>query len=344
MGKLLQDGFRPRRSIVLAGWGGEEFGLIGSTEWGEDLREELILKAVAYLNVDSAVSGSRFGASAAPPLADLIREVTTAVRDPKSRRTIYQTWLESQRKASGDEPLSAPRVGDLGSGSDYTVFLDHLGIASLSMGFGGPYGVYHALYDTHHWMDRFGDPGWQYHPVMAEIWGRTALRLANAEVLPLGYSGYGKAIQGYLDDLKTKIDEDERLVQLRELLLGEARSMERIGAEIRQGTESLLADSRPRKVVSRINELLRQAERGFLIEAGLPNRPWFRHSIYAPGFYTGYASQPLPGLAQALDQGNTALARTIEVFIIALPDGHRACPANPLLAYAPKVNATGSAS
>jgi N-acetylated-alpha-linked acidic dipeptidase len=197
----------------------------------------------------------------------------------------------------------------LGSGSDYTVFLDHLGIPSLSMGFAGPYGVYHSLYDSHRWMDRFGDSGWQYHPTIAEIWGRTALRLANADILPLDYGEYGQAIVGYLQDLEKKSAAIAGLQLDWGELQREARDLQRIGEEIRSGMTVVLSGPENGSKNARINELLRQAERGFLLDAGLPRRPWFRHSIYAPGFYTGYASLPLPGLAAALDEKDAAGVR-----------------------------------
>ena len=309
LGKLLQEGKRPRRTLILAGWGGEEYGLLGSTEWGEDLRDELMRKAVAYLNVDVGVSGSDFAAQSVPSLDELIREVTRSVRDPWSRRPVYDKWLEKQRQDDQESPPDKADPGDLGSGSDYTVFLDHLGIPSLSMGFSGPYGVYHSTYDTHYWMDRFGDRGWQYHPAIAEIWGRTALRLANADILPFHYGEYGEAISGYLQDLEKKASTIEGLGLDWGGLQREAHDMQRIGEEIRTGMAALLADPQNASKNTRINQLFRQAERGFLLEAGLPRRPWFRHSIYAPGFYTGYASLPLPGLAAAVDGKDAAGAR-----------------------------------
>ncbi|MGH9341632.1 MAG: M28 family metallopeptidase [Acidobacteriota bacterium] len=311
LGELLQAGFRPKRTIILAAWGGEEYGLLGSTEWAEDLRAELTENAVAYLNVDSAVSGNTFAASAVPSLQDLVREVVRTVEDPATGKSVHEAWLADQQdnqQKDDQEPLADVKLGDLGSGSDYTVFLDHLGVPSLTMGFKGDYGVYHSLYDTHYWMTRFGDPIWQYHPVMTKIWGRMALRLANADVLPFDYSDYGQAIAGHLESLRMQSARIEEVNINWESLLQEAKAMDEIGREINQGIERMLDRNVNATAVARINELLRQVERNFLLEEGLPKRPWFKHAIYAPGYYTGYASKPLPGVSQALDDGEYTIA------------------------------------
>ena len=306
LGRLLQQGRRPQRTLILAGWGGEEFGMIGSTEWGEQHRDELVRKAVAYINVDAAVSGRNFSAGAVPALKSMLRQATRAVRDPWSGETVYDNWLRSRGTAS-DGSGRPPQADDLGGGSDYAVFLDHLGVPSMSMSFGGPYGVYHSIYDTHYWMNRFGDPAWQYHTVMSELWGRVVLRLASAEVLPLDYAAYGSEIDGHLEKLEARAaaapgTRDQGLDW--NSLRSEARSMQRIGEDINSGVAELLSRPVDRSQLDRINELLKQAERGFILEAGLPGRPWYRHAIYAPGIDTGYASLPLPGLAEALEKGN----------------------------------------
>lgn len=303
-GKLLQQGDRPRRTIILAAWGGEEYGLIGSTEWGEEHREALMRQAVAYVNVDAAVSGNRFSAAAVPSLEPMLREVLMDVRDPLTRKSIYEAWLDNQRErsddANDDPPLTVPDAGDLGSGSDYTVFLDHLGIPSISMGFNGPYGVYHSIYDSHYWMDRFGDPGWEYHPLMAEIWGRVALRLANADFVPFDFAEYGRDILRHLEALKKETPEGDDYAAPWDDLKREAENLRRIGDDINAGVAKLAAGTVEGSKARRVNELLREAEKGFLLDEGLPRRPWFRHAIYAPGFYTGYSSLPLPGPAQAV--------------------------------------------
>jgi len=205
-GKLLKNGWKPRRTIVLCSWDGEEYGLIGSTEWAEEYAEELKEKAVAYLNMDAAVSGANFGASSVPSLWKLIRGATRDIRDPKTGKSIYQQWQDRSREplpepdltdaqAGSDVKIAEARIGALGSGSDYTPFLQHLGIPSLDMGFGGDYGVYHSAYDSFYWMTHFGDPTFAYHMAAAQLWGTVAMRLADADGLPFDYVDYGGQIK-----------------------------------------------------------------------------------------------------------------------------------------------------
>src|SRR6266478_3983383 len=190
LGQLMKSGWKPDRSIILGSWDAEEQGLIGSTEWAEENAAELKEKAVAYLNMDVAVSGPNFGASSVPSMWKLIHSAAQEVKDPKTGKSIYEAWRDRARSdaadlelydANGNEkPAAAPRIGALGSGSDYTPFLQHLGVPSLDMGFNGDYGVYHSAYDSFYWMAHFGDPTFQYHVAAAQIWGTIALRLADA--------------------------------------------------------------------------------------------------------------------------------------------------------------------
>src|SRR5690349_9372652 len=161
-GELLKQGWKPRRTIILCSWDAEEYGLIGSTEWAEDLAPYLTQKAVAYLNLDAAVSGSNFGASSVPSLWKLLRAVTQEIKDPKSGNSVFQQWNKNNTPA---------RIQALGSGSDYTPFLQHLGVPSTDMSFNGDYGVYHSAYDSFYWMDHFGDPSFQYHVAVSQLWG-----------------------------------------------------------------------------------------------------------------------------------------------------------------------------
>ena len=191
LGQLAKNGQRPKRTIVFASWDAEEFGIIGSSEWAEGLKVDLQQNAVAYLNVDIATTGENFYASAVPSLKPLVKEVTQAVIHPLTHQTIYETWKQNQNK-------QVPQAGNLGSGSDHSPFIGHLGIPSISMGFYGPYGVYHAMQDNFYWMEHFGDPTFQYQVAMAQIWGIMALRLANADILPFDYQAYAKALLIYL--------------------------------------------------------------------------------------------------------------------------------------------------
>jgi N-acetylated-alpha-linked acidic dipeptidase len=316
LGQLLKQGWKPKRTIVLASWDGEEFGLLGSTEWAEEHADVLGRNAVAYLNMDVGVSGTRFSASTVPSLRRLIFEVTREVRDPASGRDLHDVWSEeSQRlKNEGGIPIAVPdqaavpvagkpRVGELGSGSDYTPFLQHLGVPSLDIGFGGPYGAYHALSDNFHWMENFGDPTFKYSVAAAQVYGTLTLRLANADVLPFDYEDYGKAIDKYFDDLDGELKKDGNSGRLRleaarasasrfneaARLLGKKLGEVNSGAAIDRG--SLRA----------VNRGLLEVERNFLLGKGLPGRAWFRHAFYAPGVYTGYAAVILPGIREAAD-------------------------------------------
>lgn len=325
LGQLVKSGWRPRRTIMLCSWDGEEYGLIGSTEWAEEKAAELREKAVAYLNVDVAVAGPDFTASAVPSLWALVRAAARDVRDPKTGQSVYAAWRERAREAQGDaepaEPIE-PRIGALGSGSDYTPFLQHLGVPSLDMGFSGSYGVYHSAYDSFHWMEKFGDPSFAYHAAAAQVWGTVALRLANAGGLPFDYAAYAREIRSFV--------ENARKTAARRGLAGAfdaaalASAADQLGAEAEQLSvrqrEAILeieasrvrADAtHPRAVarLQRINDALMAAERALTDERGLANRAWYKHQIYAPGFYTGYAAQPLPDLTAAIDRRDAAAAR-----------------------------------
>src|SRR5262245_32795231 len=188
LGQLKREGTRPRRTLVFCSWDGEEVTLTGSTEWGEQFSEELRRKTVAYLNVDSSVSGPRLDVTAVGSLAPAIVELTRELRDP-SGVSLYDAWTRpaeaGQGPAQGSLPDEALVEKTIGSGSDHTVFINYLARPTVEMTFRGPYGVYHSQFDDHFWMTRFGDPGFRYHALMAELWGSLALRLANADILPV---------------------------------------------------------------------------------------------------------------------------------------------------------------
>src|SRR5437867_4344030 len=315
LGQLLKSGWQPRRSIILCSWDAEEEGLISSTEWAEEKASELREKAVAYLNMDAAVSGPNFGASAVPSMWKLIHSAAEDVRDPKTGKSVYEAWrdrawenaADSDRyDANGNEkPAPRPRIGALGSGSDYTPFLQHLGVPALDMSFGGDYGVYHSAYDSFYWMSHFGDPTFQYHVAAAQIWGTVALRLADAPGLPFDYTDYGTQLREFVNETK-------RLANRKKL--GEVFDSKSMLAAIDNfAAEAEKIDKRRRDEVKdldnksaqlrRVNHALIQAERALIDDRGLRGRTWFKHQIYAPGFYTGYAALPLPDLRQAIEDG-----------------------------------------
>ncbi|KAL2911478.1 Vacuolar protein sorting-associated protein 70 [Polyrhizophydium stewartii] len=199
LGKMHKRGWRPDRTIVIATWDGEEYGLLGSTEWVEDHVEILNKTAVAYINLDGAVSGPNFEASASPALANLVRKATKEVKDPQTGRRVYKRW---NRRAGVDTPEGrVPRVQPLGSGSDYTPFLQHVGIAAVDMRFTGDYGVYHSNYDSFNWMAKFGDPTWKYHEALTLIVGRVLLPLAHDRVLPIDFVPYVHELRTYAKDV-----------------------------------------------------------------------------------------------------------------------------------------------
>ncbi len=314
IGVLLKSGWKPRRTLIFASWDAEEYGLIGSTEWGEEHEKDLA-EAAAYFNMDIGVSGPNFGASAVPSLKQFIRDVTKAVASPKGG-TVYETWKNSEKETKIDAtrpdawqgpvppnqeaPSPDVRIGDLGSGSDYTVFLQHLAVPSTDMGSTGPYGVYHSAFDDYAWFEKFADPTFAYEQQMARVYGLEALRMASADVLPYDYQEYGKQISEYLNSVQKKAQAK---------FGGKAPDFKAAQNAVDHLTQAgalmLKAQHDEKSDAARLNRILIEAERGFLIN-GLPNRPWFRHAIYAPGEYTGYAAVVLPGVSEAIDKGDAA--------------------------------------
>ncbi len=312
LGELLKSGWKPKRTIVIGSWDAEEEGLIGSTEWGEEHAQELG-NAAAYFNVDVAVSGPKFGASGVPSLKQFIREIANVVPSPQGG-TVYEAWKKTSQPSQASfrpqetssstyRPPAAPAgevpVGDLGSGSDYTVFLQHLGVPSTDIGSTGDYGVYHSVFDNFAWFKKFGDPDFRYEQQMARIYGLEMIRMADADVLPYNYEDYGKEILVYLDGAKTKAKDrfGDKTPDFAPAVEA-ARHLQAAGGKMLQKQRKFPADA------ERMNAKLREAERALLIPEGLPNRPWFHHAIYAPGQYTGYAAVVIPGVNEAIDRGD----------------------------------------
>ena len=319
VGDLLKSGWKPKRTLIFASWDGEEEGLIGSTEWVEQHESELA-NAAAYFNMDVAVSGPKFGASAVPSLKQFLRDITKIVPSPKGG-TVYEAWqkaaqpdapaTQSPTEAIGDSrrlPAAQVKgdvpVGDLGSGSDYTAFLQHLGIPSSDVSSSGPYGVYHSTFDDFAWFKKYGDPDFVYEQQMARVFGLEAIRMADADVLPYDYEEYGKEIAAYVEAAHKRADDKfgEHALDFRAVDAA-ARRFETAGAKI------LGKQKNPPQDAARLNQALRGAERAMLTEQGLPHRPWFRHVIYAPGEYTGYAAVVIPGVNEAFDKGDSDRAR-----------------------------------
>ncbi len=311
VGELLKSGWKPRRSMIFASWDAEEFGLMGSTEWGEQYAKELG-NSPAYFNMDVAVSGSKFGASSVPCLKQFIRDVTKAVPSPKGG-TVYEVWMKASQPGMEDKgptdaigdsrrvPVAQSKsdapVGDLGSGSDYTVFLQHLGVPSTDVSSSGSYGVYHSVFDNFNWFKKFGDPDFTYEQQMARIYGLEAIRMADADVLPYDYEEYGKEIALYIDAAQKKAVNSfgDKAPSFKEASEA-AKHFEEAGAKI------LAKERNPPSDPAKLNAALLETERALLIPEGLPNRPWYHHAIYAPGMYTGYAAVVIPGVNEAIDK------------------------------------------
>lgn len=317
----LKAGWKPRRTILLCNWDAEEYGLVGSTEWAEEHAAELQAKTMAYINVDVAVTGTDFGSSGTPSLRDVVRQVISEIPEPKRGGNVGTYW-EKRLKDSwassapvsfdGSESNFELQLGRLGSGSDYTVFLDNLGIPSLDFSFSGGYGVYHSVYDNFFWMSHFGDPEFLYHQAAARFFGLLTMRLSSAKVMPLRFSNYGTALMDDINEIRTDVIRRARVAEGQPFkpdfsaVVAAIRALETAGREADKAADRL-ASSENSAALSRFNDAIMQVERAFLNSEGLPKRPWFRHQLIAPGLTTGYAPWPFPGLREALEKKDAAM-------------------------------------
>jgi len=347
-GALLKQGWKPRRTIVYAAWDGEEPALLGSTEWVETHADELAHKAVAYLNSDTNGRGY-LGVAGSHTLEEFINDVSRDIEDPETRLTVWKRHqlndvanarsLEVREEARRRANL---RIGALGSGSDYTPFLQHAGIASLNLGYGGEDGggIYHSIYDDFKWFTAFDDTSFVYGRALAQTMGTAVMRLADAELLPYDFTGlaetvgrYAREVQKLLNDKQDSVREQNRQIDEgvftatndpREPLVPPKR--EEIPpylnfAPLDNAVDALTrAAERYQKALTKaeanggaalsktdlkaLNATLLQSERALTLADGLPRRPWYRHQIYAPGFYTGYGVKTLPGVREAIEQKN----------------------------------------
>lgn len=332
IGELAREGHRPRRTILFGSWDAEEPGLLGSTEWAEHHADELREKLVAYINTDGSGRGF-LGMGGSHALEPFINEVARDVVDPQTGVSVSDR-LRARRRAGGEtEADKRPdlRISPLGSGSDYTPFLQHLGIASLNLGFGGENagGSYHSAYDSYEYYVRFGDPGFAYGEALAKVTGRVTTRLANADVLPFRYTAFADNVSRYVDEVVALAD-SRRAANERERsliadgayelsadptkpfvvpdapdavphlnfspLLNAREALTAAASELAAALNGADAGS------PELNRALYRAERMMTREQGLPKRPWFRHQIYAPGFYTGYGVKTLPAVREAIEQ------------------------------------------
>jgi N-acetylated-alpha-linked acidic dipeptidase len=310
-GELAKTGWRPRRTIAFASWDGEDFGLLGSTEWVEEFKEDCVANGVLYINRESYTAG-RFGASGSHSLVPFIYGATQSVKDPGDpESTIYDAW-EAARRGSPSE--GGPRVGALGSGSDYSAFIDFAGVSAINMGFSGVNGLYHSIYDTYTYYKKFGDPGFKYGVNLAGLVAVMMLRMAEAPVLPFDHRSYANQILLYIDELEALGKDRDGFDAVGLEAVREAA--EAFGAAADEANAlakdlSARATAQPGSSTDardRLNRAFLQVERDLTDPRGLPRRPWFKHLIYAPGFYLGYGVKTLPGVREALEDGNMDVA------------------------------------
>ena len=338
LSELLKQGWKPKRTIIYAFWDGEEPGLLGSTEWVETHADDLTKHAVLYINSDGNGRGF-MNPGGSHTLENFINGVMKDIQDPETKQTVWKrSQLRAVARATPDrkrELRTRPdmRIEALGSGSDYSPFIDHLGIASLSLGFngeGGGGGVYHSIYDDFYWYTHFADTDFVYGRALAQTAGTAVIRVADADLLPFQFGDFADTIRTYLEELK-KLATDQRA------------QIEEQNREIDEGAQIAAADPRKTFVppskepvpphfnfapledavdllagsaqkydaarakanagnIQAVNALLIESERRLIDTAGLPGRPWYRHMIYAPGFYTGYGVKTIPGVREAIEQ------------------------------------------
>ncbi len=282
---LKKDGWQPRRTIKLILWDGEEFGLLGSTEWAEKHADELRTKAVAYFNSDSNNKGL-LSAGGSPGLEKFFAEVLRDVKQPGREQSVLEARPKRQEKV---EPF---RFSALGAGSDYVVFLHHLGVATVNTGFGGEAsgGIYHSAYDSFEWYTRFSDGDFTHGRALSQVMATALMRLANAEVLPFEFSAAARSIEDWMKDLP-KADVSALKQEVAEL----RSASERFESAYAKATVAGAAKRRE------VNAVLLQSERALLTGPGIPGRTWYKHQLMAPGLYTGYSAKPLPAIRDSKD-------------------------------------------
>jgi len=342
IGGLLKQGWKPKRTLVYCAWDGEEPGLLGSTEWVENHAAELQAKAVAYINSDGNGRGF-LGAEGSHAFNPLITEISKTVIDPQTGVSVFER--SKAARAAGATTTKAKKeafdatsypLGAMGSGSDYSSFIQHLGIPSLNIGYGGEDegGEYHSIYDSYDMYKRFKDPEFKYGVTLAQTSGRVALRLAEADALPFDYRVLHATVKGYINELIANVDQMREKVKVENELVAKkvyeyaADPTEKLKTPVLQSevpyvdfapilnalaklekaaahVEEAKASGDATKLAA-INAKIYSAEQSLLTSTGLPRRPWFKHSLYAPGFYTGYGVKTIPGVREAIEQKNWA--------------------------------------
>jgi N-acetylated-alpha-linked acidic dipeptidase len=328
---LAKRGVRPKRTMVFATWDAEEWGLVGSTEYVEDDSLRLLRGAVAYLNQDVSATGPSFGGGGSPSLRATLRAIARTIDDPSGKGSVYDVW----RRASGVADSVEPAMGDPGGGSDFAGFYNHLGIPHSDWGFGGSGGVYHSAYDSRHWMETFGDPGYRYHAAAARVGAAMMLRLANADVLPYDYVEYARTMRRYVPAVDQAIAARKWRTSSAALSAAIDR-MERSAAAFNVTRDSALMRTLPAPTRRAANTALLRVERALTRPQGLRTRPWYRNLIYAADENNGYANIVFPSVNEAIRAGDATLAqnevedlvRRFDAASTALDDAGRALRAN----------------
>ena len=342
IGELVKKGFKLKRTLVYCAWDGEEPSLLGSTEWTEDHQAELRKKAVFYLNTDANSRGF-INVSGSHSLEPFFNEIANDVIDPQTGVSIkerkYAVAIVTADKTARASLIGNKNIklGALGAGSDWSGFLQFLGIASMNLSFGGEGqgGEYHSIYDSYDHFVRFTDPGFQYEVTLAKTCGRAMMRMANADVLPFDINSFYKTVADYVTELKTMLDNtrtetEQENKMIRDKLFDYAKdptkyfqspkvedavpyldfsNLENTMAQLKNTAEEFqsqysIATQLSVDKQNELNEILYKTERSLIKESGLPRRPWYKHQIYAPGYYTGYGVKTLPGIREAIEQRN----------------------------------------
>ncbi len=340
IGALLKQGWKPKRTLVYCAWDAEEPGLMGSTEWVEHHAAELKAKAVAYINSDGNGRGF-LGAQGSHAFMPMITEISKSVTDPETGVSVFERAKASKASSASSalakkEAFEATQypLGAMGSGSDYSSFIQHLGVPSLNIGFGGEDegGEYHSIYDSYDMYKRFKDPSFIYGVTLAQTTGRAVLRLSEADILPFDFSHLHKTVKGYITELIKNVDQMRETTKIENELVKNKVYVHAADPTDKLKTQEatmevpyidfspllnalshfekavahaeLAKKTTDAKKQNEINIKLYTAEQQLLTEAGLPRRPWYKHSLYAPGFYTGYGVKTVPGVREAIEQKN----------------------------------------
>ncbi|MEO5799738.1 MAG: transferrin receptor-like dimerization domain-containing protein [Gemmatimonadales bacterium] len=346
LGLLVKQGWRPKRTIVYAAWDGEEPGLLGSTEWVEQHQVELRQKAVFYLNTDGNGRGT-LGMAGSHGLERFTNEVARDITDPETGAAVAVRERAS-RVVGGDREARDRgdlRIDALGSGSDFSPFLQHVGIPTLNIGFGGEDGggIYHSIYDSFYWYTHFSDTSFVYGKALAQTAGTMVMRIADADLLPEEFGNLAETARGYVKEVKALRDNTAKEIEERNKQIAEgafamvsdprrptrpprgdsaapmlnfapldnaATALDQAAAKFEKAYAGMPGGNALPASLAQVNALLRQSDQLMLLPEGLPKRPWYRHSLYAPGFYTGYGVKTMPGIREAIEEKNWALADT----------------------------------